>query len=141
MPPATDKVIPMSGTPSLKSLGIKPNDAEILEAAYTLTHDSTKTDEVIEQGRAAESMYPDYVETGDAYSLIADACVKKSDRKCAVDELGRYSKEGGRDAATVKKYAKLLEEDGRLKEAEAALERLNFIYPLDPELHDRLGNL
>jgi len=41
----------------------------------------------------------------------------------------------------VKKYAKLLEEDGRLKEAEAALERLNFIYPLDPDLHDRLGNL
>jgi tetratricopeptide (TPR) repeat protein len=100
-----------------------------------------KTDEVIEQGRAAESMYPDYVESGDAYSLIADACLKKSDRKCAIDELGRYSKEGGRDSATVKKYAKLLEEDGRLKEAEAALERLNFVYPLDPELHDRLGNL
>jgi len=100
-----------------------------------------KTDEVIDQGRAAEAMYPDYVETGDAYSLIAEACLKKSDRKCALDQLGRYSKEGGRDAATVKKYAKLLEEDGRLKEAEAALERLNFIYPLDPDLHDRLGNL
>jgi cellulose synthase operon protein C len=100
-----------------------------------------KTDEVIEQGRAVEAMYPDYVESGDAYTLIADACLKKSDRKCALEELGKYSKEGGRDSATVKKYAKLLEEDGRLKDAEAALERLNFIYPLDTDLHDKLGNL
>ena len=29
----------------------------------------------------------------------------------------------------MKKYAKLLEETGKLKEAEAALERLNYIYP------------
>jgi tetratricopeptide (TPR) repeat protein len=86
-------------------------------------------------------MYPDYVEAGDAYSLVADACLKKNDRKCALDELGKYSKEGGRDLATVKKYSKLLEEDGRLKDAEAALERLNYIYPLDTDLHDKLGNL
>ncbi len=100
-----------------------------------------KSDEVITEARALETMYPDYVEAGDAYSLAADACLRKNDRKCALDELGKYSKEGGRDSGTVKKYAKLLEEDGRLKDAEAALERLNFIYPLETDLHDELGNL
>ncbi len=36
----------------------------------------------------------------------------------------------------MKQYAKLLEDAGKTKEAEAALERLNFIYPLDAGLHE-----
>jgi tetratricopeptide (TPR) repeat protein len=100
-----------------------------------------KTDEVIERGRSLEGVYPDYVEAGNTYVFVADACLKKGNRSCAVEELSRYSKEGGRDSATIKKYAGLLEEDGKLKESEAALERLNFVYPLDAELHQRLGDL
>ena len=100
-----------------------------------------KTAEVIEKGRALEAIYPDYVEAGNPYEFVAEACLKKSDRVCALEALAKYSKQGGRDSATVKKYAKLLEEDGRLKESAAALERLNFVYPMDPELHERLGNL
>ncbi len=41
----------------------------------------------------------------------------------------------------MKKYAKLLDEAGKKKEAAAALERLNYIFPLDAELHERLGGL
>jgi tetratricopeptide (TPR) repeat protein len=100
-----------------------------------------KTDEVIAKGRAIEGLYPDYVESGNVYSFVADACIKKGDTVCAIDELGRYSKIGGRDPETVKKYAKLLADAGKPKEAEAALERLNFIFPLDTELHERLGSL
>lgn len=100
-----------------------------------------KTDEVIAKGRAIEGLYPDYVESGNVYSFVADACIKKGDTACAIDELGRYSKIGGRDPETVKKYAKLLADAGKPKEAEAALERLNFIFPLDTELHERLGAL
>jgi hypothetical protein len=100
-----------------------------------------KTDEVIEKGRAIEGIYPDYVEAANVYSFIADACLKKEDKACAIDELGRYSKIGGRNPDTVKQYAKLLADAGRPKEAAAALERLNFIFPLDVELHERLGGL
>ncbi len=100
-----------------------------------------KTDEVIAKGRAAEGLYPDYVESGNVYTFIAEACLKKDDKACAMDELGRYSKIGGRDPETMKKYAKLLQDAGKLKEAEAALERLNFIFPVDAELHERLGGL
>ncbi|HTA47551.1 MAG TPA: tetratricopeptide repeat protein [Bryobacteraceae bacterium] len=100
-----------------------------------------KNDEVIAKGRAIEGNYPDYVEAGNVYNFVAEACLTKGDKACAMDEWGRYSKIGGRDPETMKKYAKLLQDAGKLKEAEAALERMNFIYPIDPELHERLGNM
>jgi cellulose synthase operon protein C len=105
-----------------------------------LTKDG-KYDEVIAKGRATEGLYPDYVEAGNVYSFIAEACLKKDDKACAMEEWGRYSKIGGRNPDTIKRYAKLLQDAGKLKEAEAALERLNFIFPIDAELHERLGNL
>jgi tetratricopeptide (TPR) repeat protein len=100
-----------------------------------------KNDEVIAKGREIEGIYPDYVEKGNVYTFVAEACLNKGDKACAMDELGRYSKIGGRDPETVKKYAKLLADAGKPKEAAAALERLNFIFPIDAELHERLGGL
>ncbi len=100
-----------------------------------------KEDEVIAKGRAIEKLYPDYVEKANVYDFVAEACLKKGDKACATDELGRYSKIGGRDPETMKQYAKLLADAGKPKEAAAALERLNYIYPLDAELHERLGAL
>jgi cellulose synthase operon protein C len=105
-----------------------------------LTKDG-KVDEVIAKGRAIEGLYPEYVEGGSVYTFVADACLKKDDKACAIEELGRYSKIGGRDPDQIKKYAKLLEDAGKTKEAQAALERLNYIFPLDAELHQRLGSL
>ncbi len=100
-----------------------------------------RNDEVIAKGRSIEGLYPDYVEAGNVYSFIAEACLKKEDEVCAIDELGRYSAIGGRDPETIRKYAQLLSDAGRKKEAVAALERLNFIFPIDTELHERLGSL
>jgi len=105
-----------------------------------LTKDG-KVDEVIAKGRAIEGLYPEYVEGGNVYTFVADACLKKDDKACAIEELGRYSKIGGRDPEQIKKYAKLLEDAGKTREAQAALERLNYIFPLDAELHQRLGSL
>jgi len=100
-----------------------------------------KTDEIITKGRAIEGVYPDFVEVGNVYTFVAEACLKKGDKACAIEEWGHYSKIGGRDPEIMKKYAKLLDEAGKKKEAAAALERLNFIFPVDTELHERLGAL
>jgi tetratricopeptide (TPR) repeat protein len=100
-----------------------------------------KNDEVIAKGKAIEGIYPDYVEAGNVYTFVAEACLKKDDKACAMEEWGKYSKIGGRDPDTMKKYAKMLQDAGKLKEAEAALERMNYIYPLDTELHERLGGM
>ncbi len=100
-----------------------------------------KPDDLIAKARALEFFYPDYVETGTPYLIAAKACLMKEDKPCAMEEYAKYSKESGRDAAAVKQYAKLLEDSGKPKEAEAELERLNYVNPLDQDLHEKLGAL
>jgi tetratricopeptide (TPR) repeat protein len=48
---------------------------------------------------------------------------------------------GGRNPDSIKLLAKWEEEAGNKKEAAAVLERLNMIFPVDDELHQRLGSL
>ncbi len=98
-------------------------------------------DEIIAKGRALELLYPDYVEIGNAYLAVAKACLAKEDKACAIDEYAKYSRQSGRDSDAIKQYAKLLDDGGRMKEAEAVLERLNFVNPLDTDLHEKLGGL
>ncbi len=98
-------------------------------------------DELIAKGRALEFLYPEYVEAGNPYLVVAKACLAKEDKACALDEYAKYSKNSGREAEAVKKYAGLLKEAGKLKEAASALERLNFVNPLDQDLHEKLGTL
>jgi tetratricopeptide (TPR) repeat protein len=102
---------------------------------------ANKHDEVIREATAIRDVYPDYVEVGSVYEFLADAYLAKSDKPRAIEELARYSQIGGRDPGLIKKLATLLEEAGRKPEAAAALTRLNWIYPVDEELHRRLGEL
>ncbi|MCC6862466.1 MAG: tetratricopeptide repeat protein [Bryobacterales bacterium] len=98
-------------------------------------------DEVIKAGTAIRDIFPDYVEAANVYEFLAEAYLAKQDKASAAAELERYAKRGGRSPAALKKLATLLEESGRTKEAAAALERINYIHPLDEELHRRLGGL
>ncbi len=99
------------------------------------------TEEIIKKGRELETLYPDYVEAGNAYVVVAQACMKKGDKACALTEYEKYSKQGGRDSGPVFELSKLLDEAGRKKEAAAALERLLYISPLDQQLHPKLAEL
>jgi tetratricopeptide (TPR) repeat protein len=98
-------------------------------------------DDVIAKARALEFFYPEYVEAGNAYLVAAKACLKKEDKACALEEYGKYAKATGRDAEAIKAYAKMLDDAGKTKDAEAQLNRLNYVNPLDQDLHDKLGAL
>jgi cellulose synthase operon protein C len=100
-----------------------------------------KLDEVIKEGDAIRDMYPEYVETGSAYELLADAYEKRGDEVKARAELEAYSKIGGRDSGLLKKLSGMQQKAGQLPQAAATLERLNYIYPQDEELHRKLGDL
>jgi tetratricopeptide (TPR) repeat protein len=102
---------------------------------------SENYEEIIKEGTAVRDLYPDYVEAGSPYELLADAYLGKNDKPAAIAELTRYEKQGGRHPASLKKLASLLAEAGRKQDAAAALERLNLIAPQDDELHKRLGDL
>jgi tetratricopeptide (TPR) repeat protein len=100
-----------------------------------------KPDELIAKARPLEQYFPDYVELGNPYLIVTKACMTKGDKACAMEEYARYTKNSGRDADAVKEYARLLDEAGKTKEAEAQLDRLNFVNPLDADLHEKLGAL
>ncbi|MBI3209644.1 MAG: tetratricopeptide repeat protein [Candidatus Solibacter usitatus] len=101
-----------------------------------------KYDEVLQEGGTIRDWYPEYVEPGNIYELLATAHLSKGDKKRAAGELELYAKVGGRSPATLKKLAGLQEELGRPKDAIATLDKLNFIFPVsDEELHRKLGEL
>jgi cellulose synthase operon protein C len=109
---------------------------ELNAAASAKNHD-----EVIRIGAEIRDWYPEYVEAGNVYSVMAEAYEAKGDSKAAMAELRRYSKVGGRDPVEIKKLADLLVKQGQKQEAAAALSRLLYIYPSDEDLHRRLGDL
>jgi len=100
-----------------------------------------KYDDVIKGGTAIEAYYPDYVEAGSIYELLADAYKGKGDKVNERKELEKYSAVGGRNSALIERLATLQEEAGDPKKAAASLDRLNYVYPEDQELHKRLGDL
>ena len=98
-----------------------------------------KWDEVIEPAVAARDIYPEYVEGGNAYTLLADAYLKKGDKAAAIEQLQLYQQAGGRSPTRIKKLAALLDEANRRPEAIVALDALLYITPGDEELHRPLG--
>ncbi|MBI2688520.1 MAG: tetratricopeptide repeat protein [Acidobacteria bacterium] len=101
-----------------------------------------KWDEVIKTAEPIVRSYPDYVESGSAYELLAEASEKKGDKAKAIAILEQWAKVGGRQPETLKKLAALLEEAGHKRQAAETLERINYIYPVqDDEYHRRQGEL
>ena len=65
----------------------------------------------------------------------------KGNDQAAAAVLTEYEKIGGHSPETLKKLASLEEKLGQTVEAAATLDRINYIYPIDEELHRRLGGL
>jgi tetratricopeptide (TPR) repeat protein len=99
-------------------------------------------DAVLVEGEAVRRLYPEYVGDANAYEILTDAELAKSDKKAAAATLTDYEKMGGQDPSTLKLLAKLEEELGQPQQAAATLERINYIYPVnDEDLHRHLGDL
>jgi tetratricopeptide (TPR) repeat protein len=104
-------------------------------------NDDAAKDQAIAKLLSIRDLYPDFVEHGSAYELLAKLYLDKGDKARAMAQLEAYSKTGGRDPETVKKLATLEEEAGHQKEAMTALTRLLWIDPIDADLLTRLGGL
>ncbi len=107
--------------------------------ALTKLVDAKDDDGVIKAAPAVIKLYPEYVDDANAYEFLASAQIKKGDKQAAADVLTAYEREGGESPDALKKLADLQEESGHTKEAAATLDRLNFIYPEDEDLHRKLG--
>lgn len=98
-------------------------------------------DAVLKEGPEVIQMYPQYIYDANAYQFVAEADLAKGDKPAATAVLTQYEKAGGRDPSTLKELASLEQSLGDDKEAAATLERINYIYPVDEDLHRTLGNL
>ena len=95
---------------------------------------------VIKEGTAIRDMYPDYVEEHSVYEMLAEAYTAKGNKAAAIADWS--VREDRRARSRIAEAAgQTLEEAGRKKEAADALNRLNFIYPMDPGAHRSLGAL
>jgi tetratricopeptide (TPR) repeat protein len=117
-----------------------PEWRKLMERIVTLAKEK-KFKELTEPARRARELYPDYVELGNAYELLAEALLEAGDKAGAAEELDRYRKAGGKSPRALKQLAALLVELKRPSEAVAVLEQLLWIWPGDEELHSRLGDL
>jgi tetratricopeptide (TPR) repeat protein len=98
-------------------------------------------DEVLREGNEVRRLYPEYVDQASAYQLMAEADVAKGNQQAAAAELTRYQEMGGHDPELLKKLASLEQKLGQPADAAATLNRVNYIYPMDEDLHRRLGDL
>jgi cellulose synthase operon protein C len=100
-----------------------------------------QNDVVIQQGNTVIGMYPEYIGDANAYEFAAVANLIKGDQKAATAVLTEYQSMGGEDPGMLKNLASLEEELGQKKDAAATLDRINYIYPVDEDLHRHLGDL
>jgi tetratricopeptide (TPR) repeat protein len=98
-------------------------------------------DAVIQNGPAVLALYPDYIEGANVYQFLAEAYKATDDKKSEAEVLTKYEKIGGMSPQALKELASLEKEMGSPKEAAATLERLNYIAPVDEDLHRQLCDL
>ena len=99
--------------------------------------DKTKPEDVIREGLAIRDFYPDFVEHGSVYELLASAYEAKGIMPAAIAELERYRDAGGRNPTLLKKLAALEPDPSAI----VTLTKLLYIAPQDPDVHLRLGGL
>ncbi len=113
---------------------------KLMEKVVTLANEK-KYAEAAEPARRARDLYPDYVEAGNPYEILADGLLEKSDKAGAAAELERYRLAGGHSPRALKKLAALDEDLGQRDKARRVLDQLLWIWPEDEELHSRLGQM
>jgi len=117
-----------------------PEWRKLMEQVLRLAKEK-KFAEVVEPARRARDLFPDFVEAGNAYEILAEALETAGDKAGAARELEAYRKAGGHNPRALKKLAAFDEQLGRPAQARHVLEQLLFIRPGDEELHSRLGLL
>jgi tetratricopeptide (TPR) repeat protein len=98
-------------------------------------------DAAIEVFNRAIEVYPEYTDAHNAYEPLADAYLKKGNKKAAIDTLKKLMTYSETSFKASVKLAELLQESGDVAGASKALEGAMYIRPMDMEGHQKLGEL
>jgi len=123
----------------VNDLEVKPFMQVVAEGQELLAKGDT--DKAIEILAKSIQMYPEYTDEHNAYEPLADAYLKKGNKKAAIDTLKKfltYSETGFKASL---KLSELLVEAGDPAGARQALEGIMYIRPMDLEGHEKFGQL
>ncbi len=123
----------------VKNLEMKPFMQLISSGQEALAKGDT--DKAIEILKQSIELYPEYTDDHNAYEPLADAYLKKGDKKAAIDTLKKFMTYSETGFKASLKLAELLQESGDIAGARHALEGAMFIRPMDMEEHRKLGDL
>ena len=123
----------------VKDLEVKPFMQLVSSGQEALAKGDT--DKAIEILTKSIETYPEYTDEHNAYEPLADAYLKKGNKKAAIDTLKKFMTYSETGYKASLKLAELLLEAGDPAGARHALEGAMFIRPLDMEEHQRLGDL
>jgi len=98
------------------------------------------TDKAIEVFNKSIEMYPEYTEEHNAYEPLAEAYLKKGDKKSAIETLKKYVSYSDTAFKGNFKLAGLLLEAGDMAGARRAYEAAMYIRPMDLEEHQKFGD-
>lgn len=93
----------------------------------------------IDAARKSVSLYPEHVGPGSPALLLGHALEKAGRRAEAMAALQAYREAGGWDPDALLELSRWLDETGRKQEATQVLSDVNYVDPLDPQLHAKLG--
>jgi len=111
---------------------------ELLEEALKAARDK-RWEDVFEPAREALNLFPEYIEAGSPYGLLAEAYQTIGDETSAIQQLLAYRDQGGYNPGSLNKLADLLIEQDRRREAIETLTELVYVKPGGAELHQKLG--
>ena len=97
--------------------------------------------DLVALAQKVRDLYPDYIYDGTPYGTLADAYAGEGNNAEAAAALSAYEHRGGHDPARLKQLAGLEVKLGQPEQAAATLDRINYIYPNDADLHRQLGEL
>ncbi len=123
----------------VKNLDVKPFTELVSSGQEALAKGDT--DKAIEIFNQAIDLYPEYTDEHNAYEPLADAYLKKGNKKAAIDVLKRYMTYSETGFKASLKLSDLLQEESDMAGSRRALEAAMFIRPMDMEEHQKLGDL
>ena len=103
--------------------------------------EADRYDQAIAALERAKALFPQYAGEGSPYVLLAQIHKERGDRPRAAAELKALTAIDGANYDALRELAELLETQGDLAGAAAALDKAMYVNPFDMALHERLAGL
>lgn len=101
--------------------------------------DKERWADAVEPARRAVALYPEHVGSDSPHLLLASALDKLGRRDDAIGALEAYRRAGGWDPTALRDLSRWLDAAKRPEDATEVLQSLNYVDPLNVELHAQLG--